>query len=235
MVPSHYKLVRARMKASETYFDDQNRRNQARSVDPSIQDMLNYSVRTATVMHDVGIPMTITIVPANPVRAIERITSANADEPAVYCNPHHMTETTPAVVLPSSGAPLDMDVESFRKLNQEDRQRAIARLLAVDGARERMAPNGSRTLVQALEAELAYQRGLVRQSAALASAGETKRVSKSKAKRDRSKGAHKPRDGGTATFKRSPEFQVRECGGVVSVDIGLYPSLIHKAMPKAKK
>jgi hypothetical protein len=95
-----------------------------------------------------------------------------------------------------------------------------------------MAPTGSRTLIQALEAELAYQRGLVRRAAKTADDGETRRVSKSAAKRDRSKGAHKPRDGGTATFKRSPEFQVRDCGGVVSVDVGLYPSLIHKAMPK---
>ena len=229
------KIIRARMKASDDYFDAQVRRNQTASADPSIDYMRDYSGKTATVMHDVGIPMTITVVPAFPVRAIERITSANADEPAVYCNPHHMTETTPAVVLPSHGAPLDMDVETFRKLNPEDRQRAIARLLAVDGARQRMAPNGSRTLVQALESELAYQRGLVRRAVKTADDGETRRISKTAAKRDRSKGARKPRDGGTATFKRSPEFQVRDCGGVVSVDINLYPSLVHKAMPKAKK
>jgi hypothetical protein len=101
-----------------------------------------------------------------------------------------------------------MTIEDFRRMAPEDQQRAIRAVLAVDGARERMRPTGDRTLTQALETELLYQRRLIKNAASVRTDAKSVRHSKSAAKRDRSKGAKPMASGGTASFTRGTPWRV---------------------------
>lgn len=104
----------------------------------------------------------------------------------------------------ATGAPVNLTMAEFRRLKKEDQARIMRQVLAFDGARERMAPDGSgRSLADAFEAELSFQRAVVRSGSAAIADGKSDRVSKSAAKRDTHKGYRKMKDAGQASFKRS--------------------------------
>ena len=120
-------------------------------------------------------------------------------------------ETVPKprqVLEPTPGSPLDLTIGEIERMSSDERAVTLRRIMAVDGARERMAPIPGRTLTQALIAELDFQRTMIREANRVVHEGKTSRVGKGEAKRANKQGAHKLRSGGKANFRRSPVINI---------------------------
>lgn len=153
------------------------------------------------------------VVTQPPMRAVERITCISAE-----CGPkavprHYQSEPkAPAIVPePVTASPVDSSIGEIQAMSDSERAVILRRIMAFDGARERMQPVPGRTLTAALTQELDYQRAVIREAKGIARKGKTVRHSKTAAKRDNHKGYRKMKDGGTARMipnRRAETFYV---------------------------
>ena len=186
------KIARMQAAQSEQYLQDQSRRL-----------VLSGNVRY------VASPETGEMVCAQePMRAIERITGVSSECGPSVIERTYETTPRPRLVLPSPGSPVDLTVGEIQRMTPEDRAIALARVMAVDGARERMKPDGERTLTQALANELEYQRAMIRASKNIARKGESERHTKTQSKVDRKAGRPRAKQAGVASFKKKTPIRV---------------------------
>lgn len=196
------RIQRANAAASNQYFAAQNRANQVRSADPSIDDTMNFREVFYMETDKFGAKRRIYCTPAKPMRAIVRPGIAPLSEPdQISVHPDRPIEKPSVTAEPITGSPVNLTVGEISRMNPEDRAIAVRRVMAFEGAKSRMAPVPGRTLVQALERELDLQRSVIRRSAELARQGETSRVSKTQSKIDRKNGRPPAKIGGTASFR----------------------------------
>jgi hypothetical protein len=182
--------IHARVKAHDDYLKSQSRKFQTEFAQEKISSA-NF------VEH----PETGEMLCAQePMRAVERITGVSSESGPSVINRTYETVPKPRIVLPNPGSPVDLTVGEIQRMTPEDRAVALARVMAVDGARERMKPDGDRTLTQALADELEYQRAMIRAAKNIARKGESERHTETQSKIDRKAGRPRTRSPGTASF-----------------------------------
>lgn len=186
------KIARMQAAQSEQYLQDQSRRL---VLSGSVRYVANPETGEALCAQE-------------PMRAIERITGVSSECGPSVIERTYETTPRPRLVLPSPGTPVDLTVGEIQRMTPEDRAIALARVMAVDGARERMKPDGERTLTQALADELEYQRAMIRAAKTVARKGESERHTKTQSKVDRKAGRPRAKQAGTASFKKKTPTRV---------------------------
>ena len=186
------KIARMQAAQSEQYLQDQSRR----------------LVLSGSVLYVANPETGEALCAQEPMRAIERITGVSSECGPSVIERTYETTPKPRLVLPSPGSPVDLTVGEIQRMTPEDRAIALARVMAVDGARERMKPDGERTLTQALADELEYQRAMIRAAKTVARKGESERHTKTQSKVDRKAGRPRAKQAGTASFKKKTPTRV---------------------------
>jgi hypothetical protein len=150
------------------------------------------------------------VVAQEPMRAIERITGVSSECGPSVINRTHETVPKPRIVLPNHGSPVDLTVGEIQRMSAEDRAVALARVMAVEGARERMeaCKLADLTLTESLGIELEYQRAMIRAAKNIARKGESERHTKTQSKIDRKAGRPRAKQAGTASFKKKTPTRV---------------------------
>ena len=186
------KIARMQAAQSEQYLQDQSRR----------------LVLSGNVRYVANPETGEALCAQEPMRAIERITGVSSECGPSVIERTYETTPRPRLALPSPGSPVDLTVGEIQRMTPEDRAIALARVVAVDGARERMKPDGERTLTQALAAELEHQREMIRAAKNIARKGESERHTKTQSKIDRKAGRSRAKQAGTASFKKKTPTRV---------------------------
>ena len=131
----------------------------------------------------------------------------------------HETVPEPRLVLPVPASPVDMSVDEIKRMKPEDRQRALARILNVSGARDRMnaLKLAGKTLTESLTIELDYQRAILLESRRVVTKAESAHHNKTESKKARKNGRPKPRPAGTASFRGAKCYAISVTSTEISV------------------
>ena len=180
-------------KAHDEYFTQQNRRYAA--------EMARDELSSARVVIDADGNERVA---QPPMQAVVRITGVSSECGPSVVNRSFASPPKPRPVLdPIPGSPVDLTVGEIKRMLPDERAVALRRIMAVDGARERMNQSklAGSTLTASLERELEYQRIMIRDAKRANKLGKTERIMIRDAKRANKLGAHPLRDGGVASFK----------------------------------
>lgn len=200
------KTAKLENRASEQYHHDQQRASMARAINPSLRDLETRETRT-----DGRVPQ-----PA--MRAVERITgTADAapferrvnDEVKLSC----VTVSAPVM----SGAPVNLSIDEFDRLQKDDQTRIMRQVLAYRGARERIVENGSDR--EAFARELGVQRRACRLAREAVRDGKKTVINREQSKRDKKSGRPKIRASGTARFTKGPTTRLVATTGPIGVEV----------------
>lgn len=107
------------------------------------------------------------------------------------------------VAEPTTAPPCDLSLSDITRMLPEDRARALARICAVKGAKTRMndAIAGGKTLAQALENELDFQRAMLKSAAIAKAEGRPTVHNKEQSKKDKRRGIKPAKPAGKASFR----------------------------------
>lgn len=186
------KLVEQQARSTDQFFLEQNRRLSASG-----------EFRTVSVaeINSLGVEITYSHAVQESI-VVEPILVDNSG-PSIVSRTYESVPAKRPALEPTPSSPLDLTIGEIERMPPDERAVTLRRILAVDGARERMSPVPGRTLTQALIAELDFQRAMIREAERVVREGNASRVGKSVAKRANKQGAHKLRSGGKANFRRS--------------------------------
>lgn len=193
-----FNTVRAKARADAQYHHEQARQLAAnpesahRAYDPETNSM---------------------VVTQPPMRATARVTGISTECGPATIPRHYQSEPKAPAIAPEpvTASPVDVSIGEIQAMSDSERAVILRRIMAFDGARERMKPVPGRTLAEALIQELDYQRRVIREARGIVRKGKTVRHSKTAAKRDNYKGYRKMKDGGTARMipnRRAETFYV---------------------------
>ena len=103
---------------------------------------------------------------------------------------------------PTTAPPCDLSLSDLTRMLPEDRARALARICAVKGAKTRMndAVSSGKTLAQALENELEFQRTLLKSAKITQVDARSAIHNKEQSKKDKRRGIKPAKPAGKASF-----------------------------------